>query len=118
MGSQSTRWRWIKRTYNRIPEALRIPFVLMVIAPGEAKSMVKSVLLRRSQEYFLSWTQYSTGRGMNRWRDFVDWVGGYPYEVAKPEEIFDFYRGKGFSLTKLKCGGVGLGCNEFVLRKE
>jgi 2-polyprenyl-6-hydroxyphenyl methylase/3-demethylubiquinone-9 3-methyltransferase len=54
---------------------------------------------------------------MNRWRDIVDWVGGYPYEVARPEEIFDFYRAKGFSLTKLKCGGVGLGCNEFVFQK-
>lgn len=21
--------------------------------------------------------------------DVIDWVGGYPFEVAKPEEIFD-----------------------------
>ena len=36
---------------------------------------------------------------------------------ARPEEIFDFYRARGFTLTKLKCGGVGLGCNEFVFVK-
>ena len=48
------------------------------------------------------------------WHDIVDWVGGYPYEVAAPEEIFDFYRARGFTLTNLKCGGVGLGCNEYV----
>ena len=35
-------------------------------------------------------------RGMSVWHDLVDWVGGYPFEVAKPEEIFDFYRRKGF----------------------
>ena len=27
-------------------------------------------------------------RGMNFWIDYVDWVGGYPFEVAKPEIIF------------------------------
>jgi len=30
---------------------------------------------------------------------------------------FEFYRERGFTLTKLKCGGVGLGCNEFVFVK-
>ena len=23
-------------------------------------------------------------RGMSFWQDLVDWVGGYPFEVAKP----------------------------------
>ena len=51
---------------------------------------------------------------MSHWHDIVDWVGGYPYEVASPEEIFEYYKARGFTLTKLKCGGVGLGCNEYV----
>lgn len=55
---------------------------------------------------------------MNRWYDIVDWVGGFPYEVATPDEIFEFYKAKGYSLTKMKVGGVGLGCNEFVFRKD
>jgi len=38
--------------------------------------------------------------------------------VATPEEIFDFYRKQGFTLTNLKCRKVGLGCNEFVFRKD
>jgi 2-polyprenyl-6-hydroxyphenyl methylase/3-demethylubiquinone-9 3-methyltransferase len=62
--------------------------------------------------------EYEKNRGMSRWRDIIDWVGGYPYEVAKPEEIHDFYRARGFKLMKMKCGGVGLGCNEFVLQRE
>ncbi|MEJ7623939.1 MAG: hypothetical protein WKF34_08080 [Pyrinomonadaceae bacterium] len=40
-----------------------------------------------------------------------------PYEVATVDEIFDFYKSKGFSLEKVKSGGVGLGCNEFVFKK-
>jgi 2-polyprenyl-6-hydroxyphenyl methylase/3-demethylubiquinone-9 3-methyltransferase len=29
---------------------------------------------------------------MSKWYDIVDWVGGYPYEFATPDQIFDFYR--------------------------
>jgi 2-polyprenyl-6-hydroxyphenyl methylase/3-demethylubiquinone-9 3-methyltransferase len=54
---------------------------------------------------------------MNYWNDVIDWVGGYPYEVATPDEIFDFYKARGYTLTKMRCGGVGLGCNEFVFVK-
>lgn len=117
-GSQSARWKWIKRTYNELPGFLRTPFALLTIAPSEAKSMLRSLLMMRPGEYIRSWTTYDQNRGMNRWRDIIDWVGGYPYEVARPEEIFDFYRARGFTLTKIKCGGVGLGCNEFVFVKD
>ena len=55
---------------------------------------------------------------MNRWYDIIDWVGGYPYEVATVDEIFDFYKERGFSLAKVKSGGVGLGCNEFVFERK
>jgi 2-polyprenyl-6-hydroxyphenyl methylase/3-demethylubiquinone-9 3-methyltransferase len=54
---------------------------------------------------------------MSPWRDVVDWVGGYPFEVARPEEIFEFFKKKDFALVKLKTRG-GLGCNEFVFRKD
>ncbi len=54
---------------------------------------------------------------MSPWRDVVDWVGGYPFEVARPEEIFEFYRQRGFVLVKLKTCGGGHGCNEFVFEK-
>ena len=55
---------------------------------------------------------------MNKWHDIVDWVGGYPYEFATPDQVFDFYRARGFTLTKMKCGVVGLGCNEFVFERD
>jgi Ribosomal protein L11 methylase len=118
MGSQTTRWRWIKRTYNELPKPLRSPFAALVIAPEEGKALLRSLLKLRPQDYLKSWRNYDEGRGMNRWRDIIDWVGGYPYEVARPEEILDFYRARGFTLIRLKCGGVGLGCNEFVFVKN
>jgi 2-polyprenyl-6-hydroxyphenyl methylase/3-demethylubiquinone-9 3-methyltransferase len=116
-GSQSTRWKGIKRTYNRLPSGLKLPFTLIVIAPGEAKAIIRSLITLKPGQYVRSWTQYDHRRGMSRWRDIIDWVGGYPYEVSTPDEVFDFYSAKGFTLTKLNCGRVGLGCNQFVFER-
>lgn len=113
-GSQAARWRWIKKTYNGLPGVLRSPFAAVVWLPNELKLIAKSVLTLNPKHYTDSWTQYQKNRGMTKWRDIIDWVGGYPYEVSTPDEVFDFCRARGFSLTKLKCGRVGLGCNEFV----
>jgi len=117
-GSQSARWKSIKRTYNNLPKMLRLPFALLVMAPLEAKSLIRALATFRLGAYLRSWTEPLPERGMSRWRDVIDWVGGYPYEVAKPEEIFDFYRARGLTLMKMQCGGVGLGCNQFVFVKN
>jgi 2-polyprenyl-3-methyl-5-hydroxy-6-metoxy-1,4-benzoquinol methylase len=116
MGTQTQRWIWIKKTYNRLPRFLQAPYAALAVVPGEAKDFLRSIWNRKPGDYFSRWTR-SQGRGMRRWRDIVDWVGGYPYEVATPEQIFDFYRERGFELMRMKCGGVGLGCNEFVLKR-
>jgi 2-polyprenyl-3-methyl-5-hydroxy-6-metoxy-1,4-benzoquinol methylase len=117
-GSQSARWQWIKKTYNRLPRLMKTPFAIAVSAPDEAKSLIRSLMKARPSEYIQTWTRYDRNRGMSHWHDLIDWVGGYPYEVAKPEEIFDFYRARGFTLTKLKCGSVGLGCAEYVFQRN
>jgi 2-polyprenyl-6-hydroxyphenyl methylase/3-demethylubiquinone-9 3-methyltransferase len=52
---------------------------------------------------------------MSFWQDFIDWVGGYPFEVATPGRIFDFYYQRGFTLTRLATSYGG--CNEFVFQK-
>jgi len=117
-GSQSTRWHWIKKTYNGLPGVLRSPFAALVWLPSELKLLASSLLRLKPKLYIDSWTQYRRNRGMTKWRDIVDWVGGYPYEVSTPDEVFDFCRERGFLLTKLNCGRVGLGCNQFVFVKS
>ena len=117
-GSQSARWYWIKKTYNGLPKLLRKPFAALAMAPQETKQLISSVVMLKPGRYIDSWTSYRKNRGMTKWRDIVDWVGGFPYEVSTPDEIFDFCRERGFLLTKLKCGRVGLGCNEFVFLKS
>ena len=117
LGTKSRRWRSIKRLYNRLPRSLRPMLTAAMIAPEEAKAFARLALSGRPLDYVRLWTRHGI-RGMNRWRDAVDWVGGYPYEVATPEEVFDFCRERGFTLKTLKCGGVGLGCNEFVFERS
>jgi 2-polyprenyl-6-hydroxyphenyl methylase/3-demethylubiquinone-9 3-methyltransferase len=116
-GSQSRRWRTIKRTYNTLPRVARAPFAIAVSLPEELKAMARAVLTRRPGDYLRSWTAYSSRRGMSKWHDIVDWVGGYPYEFATPDQIFEFYRARGFTLVNMNCGGIGLGCNQFVFSR-
>ena len=117
LGTRTERWRVIKRTYNRLPHALRPVFTAIAAAPNEARAFAGACLRGEALSHLRSWTAVGE-RGMSHWRDIVDWVGGYPYEAATPEAIFDFYERRGFRLVTLKCGGVGLGCNEFVFVRE
>lgn len=116
-GSQASRWHWIKRTYCRLPRVLKTPFAVAVSLPEEAKRSASALLRFKPMEYVRSWTRYKTGRGMNRWYDIIDWVGGFPYEYASVDAVFEFYKQRGFVLTKVVSGGVGLGCNEFVFER-
>jgi 2-polyprenyl-3-methyl-5-hydroxy-6-metoxy-1,4-benzoquinol methylase len=107
----SRRWRAVKRLYNRLPQALRPLLVAACIPVQWWKSILAGILHGRPLQ---AWHAYAQERGMSPWRDMVDWVGGLPFEVAKPEEVFEFCRSRGFSLQKLKTCGGGIGCNEFV----
>lgn len=116
-GRASKMWLRIKQMYNFMPGALR----WLVLAPAFLRlwgpMTVRDILLGRP---FYTWRNYAElgARGMSPWLDVVDWVGGYPFEVAKPEEIFSFYQDRGFLLKQLKTCAGGLGCNEFVFLKK
>ncbi|MDE2235453.1 MAG: class I SAM-dependent methyltransferase [Gammaproteobacteria bacterium] len=118
-GGWSRRWRKLKQIYNRLPAVLRIPYLLLVMGIRELRSLLGSVIRLHPLQYIHYWTRYAShsGRGMSRWRDMVDWMGGYPFEVAKPEEIFKFYRDRGFQLVELATCSGGLGCNQYVFRR-
>jgi 2-polyprenyl-6-hydroxyphenyl methylase/3-demethylubiquinone-9 3-methyltransferase len=113
-GGTSRRWRSIKRFYHKLPHALRPLLVASCVPVLWWKDFLKGALRGRP---FAAWHNYASERGMSPWYDMVDWVGGYPFEVAKPEQVFGFVHARGFSLENIKTVGGGLGCNEFVFRK-
>jgi len=111
-GRASRRWAAVKRSYNRMP--LLRPLILL----GGFLRLWGPTLLRDglSENWFGSWRRYGADRGMSPWRDVVDWIGGWPFEVARPEEVFDHLRERGFTLMQLRTCGGGHGCNEFLFR--
>jgi 2-polyprenyl-6-hydroxyphenyl methylase/3-demethylubiquinone-9 3-methyltransferase len=113
-GGTSRRWLVVKKLYQKLPASLRVVLVGACAPILWWKDMVRDLLRGRP---LATWLNYAKERGMSPWHDLVDWVGGYPFEVAKPEQVLDFLRARGFSLEKLRTCGGGSGCNEFMFRK-
>jgi 2-polyprenyl-3-methyl-5-hydroxy-6-metoxy-1,4-benzoquinol methylase len=110
-GRASKYWMWIKKTYCRLPGVLK-PLILLPVAvrlwgPRIALDTLHGSPLRTVKSY-------NKLRGMSAWRDVVDWVGGYPFEVSRPDQVFDFFRRQGFSLERLTTCSGEYGCNQFV----
>jgi 2-polyprenyl-6-hydroxyphenyl methylase/3-demethylubiquinone-9 3-methyltransferase len=104
-------WRRIKRIYSR--HAPLRPLMIASLTVWVAfKLSVLSLMRGRPSEIVRHWTR-SGERGMTGWYDLVDWVGGYPYEVAKPEEVIEFCAERGFELERLATTN-GFGNNEWL----
>jgi 2-polyprenyl-3-methyl-5-hydroxy-6-metoxy-1,4-benzoquinol methylase len=110
-------WTCVKQVYNRLPKGLRwlvlAPALLQLWGPRTIYDFIRL-------KPFYTWRNYAEHgiRGMSAWRDVIDWVGGYPFEVAKPDEIFCFFHRKNFTLSNMVTCGGKLGCNEFVFNRN
>jgi len=100
-------WRAVKRLYNQNALlrwsmiAVHLPYLVL------ARWISRSIRGRLRLD-----------RGMSYWSDAKDWLGGFPFEVARPEKVTEFLRQRGFILKKLKTCGRRPGCNEFVFSKQ
>jgi 2-polyprenyl-3-methyl-5-hydroxy-6-metoxy-1,4-benzoquinol methylase len=110
-GRASDVWTLVKKTYcsgllgRLLVQAIYIPYFFL---PAFGLDLLKF------RNPFKRYTEYKEQRGMSKVHDWYDWLGGYPFEVAKPEEIFDFYRKHGFELRRMITCAGGLGCNQFI----
>ena len=102
----SNYWTFVKRSFTKYP--LTRPFWIMLhyLYPTLPSIALKYIQNRKPP------------RGMSYWHDLLDWLGGYPFEVSTPKEIFNFYKSNGFILTQLNTVGGKLGCNEFVFHRK
>jgi 2-polyprenyl-3-methyl-5-hydroxy-6-metoxy-1,4-benzoquinol methylase len=116
-GAESERWVRLKKRYCELPGAVKPLYAAAVMTPYEAREAAGSLLRGRPGDYVRSWTHYRAQRGMSRWRDIIDWVGGYPYEYASTDAITSFFEERGFTARKVVPTG-GLGCNEFVFERN
>jgi 2-polyprenyl-3-methyl-5-hydroxy-6-metoxy-1,4-benzoquinol methylase len=115
-GAASRRWLAVKKTYNRLPKALRwlvlVPSLVRLWGPTTVGDLARG-------RPFHTWRRYAeqSRRGMSPWRDVIDWVGGLPFEVATPDAVTDFFERRGFATARVETCGGGSGCNEFVFRR-
>lgn len=103
-GRASRYWGRVKKTYVR-HRLLRGPIVLAHLPYPFLAGALARLLSRRERL-----------RGMSAWHDFIDWIGGYPFEVATPGAVVDFAKAHGFSVERLRTTNRS-GCNEFVFRR-
>ncbi len=112
-GRLSKFWGKIKAFYNHSPRPIRLLLVATYFALMLSTRIVSRLVHQRPfQGLFLGST-----RGMHLWHDAADWVGGYPFETAKPEALFCFFRARKFSLREMRLK-QGSGCNEFVFTRD
>ena len=117
-GAESLMWTSVKRRYNESGPAMR-----RALMAGSVLYLGRRYPLRVAAGLMRGGAGSTVGteprpRGMSRKHDLVDWVGGYPFEVASPEQVFDFCRDRGFQLRHLKTCKGGIGCNEFVFDRQ
>lgn len=70
----------------------------------------------KTNDEILNWNTPSK-RGMNKYNDIIDWVGGFPYEVCSTEQITNFMKLNGFSLIK-KYDPPNQACHEWLFKKD
>ena len=107
-------WKKIKKTYcsNWLGKIL----ISSVFYPWFTLQSIAIGLIKYKNPLG-QFSNYKNKRGMSIYHDWVDWLGGYPFEVAKPEVIFDLYKNHGFILENLITTNR-LGCNQFVFRRK
>ena len=107
-------WTFVKYVYNKSPAPLQLIL-------GNSFFVVWAVLMLLSDivnhRPIVDRYRGINARGMNAYFDAIDWIGGYPFEVATREKIIAFYEDNGFAIQKLK-PKHGTGCNEFVFRRK
>jgi 2-polyprenyl-3-methyl-5-hydroxy-6-metoxy-1,4-benzoquinol methylase len=108
-GAKSRFWRRVKRFYcsgalgRTIASAIFIPYFAI---GGFAMDLLRGANPVRR------YSDYKRVRGMSRVHDWFDWLGGYPFEVARAEQVFEFCKRHGFRLERLITRDQG--CSEFV----
>ena len=103
-GWKSEMWLWVKRRYcsGRLGrwavKSTCVPYFFV-------RALAEDVVRLRSPA--ARYREYKKKRGMSLYHDWIDWLGGYPYEYATPDEIIAFYAERGFTVNNVVA-------NEFV----
>jgi SAM-dependent methyltransferase len=112
-GMTSRFWGSVKKTYNR--NALGKALVVGVFVPAFfVNGLITDALRRRDPR--ARYRDYWSQRGMSRVHDWLDWLGGYPFEVVSDRDLTEFLAARGFSLERFVEGQGSMRLHEYVFR--
>lgn len=106
-GIVSRYWTLVKRIYNTgavgrsAMIALHTPYLLV------ARYLKRALTGQLRME-----------RGMSIWHDMLDWLGGYPFEAARPDQVINRLAERGFAPLQTFTVGRRHGCNEFIFERR
>jgi 2-polyprenyl-6-hydroxyphenyl methylase/3-demethylubiquinone-9 3-methyltransferase len=115
-GAVSRRWAHVKRFYCESPPIVRWAVIGGVAAAWGSRALARRLFSPRHWRAKRGEGRPARARSMSRYYDLKDWVGGYPFEVARPAAVSEFYQEKAFTLLRLTTDG-GHGCNQYVFQK-
>lgn len=111
-GAWSARWWKIKRLYVSGPVGTAI-VAGIAIPIWVLRDLAKDIFWLRNPLH--RYQSYKANRGMSVVTDWLDWLGGFPFEVAKPEELVFHLQTDGFRLVNLVTVRGSSGCFEVVM---
>ena len=116
-------WKWEKKHYASGSPAFQRFVQQMYFFIMDVRLRLKGSSLHSYKENYKL-----NKRGMDYQHDVHDWLGGYPYESASPQEIESFMNTEGFIINNVyteksvrllgrSIGLSGSACDEFVYQK-
>jgi 2-polyprenyl-6-hydroxyphenyl methylase/3-demethylubiquinone-9 3-methyltransferase len=99
-------WKVIKRIYNVSPTVIQ-RLLIWIMAP--VIYFAKFIVTRRNP--------LTMGRGMEFMHNVIDWVGGFPYEYARIDDMKLFLSSIGLRVDCVSPALVPTGCNEYLCSK-
>jgi 2-polyprenyl-3-methyl-5-hydroxy-6-metoxy-1,4-benzoquinol methylase len=109
VGAQSLIYRKVKSAYCSGP--LGRALVCGVFIPYFFFRTLVSCVVKKRNAF-----NFEGKRGMSVLHDWIDWLGGFPYEFASVRAIFLFLQDRGFTLKNIKTTN-SLGNNQFVFAR-
>ena len=113
-GWLSDLWLRVKQVYS--VGVMGRAVVLGVVIPLAWMQVFVSDIVRRRNP-FTPGRRPRSGRSVSRLHDWIDWLGGLPFEVASAPSVLAFYKQRHFRLENLGLSD-GHGCNEFVFSRS
>lgn len=109
-------WKWEKRWYASASPTTQN------MARASFIGLFRLACQLQGRDFLDYVAKYKSKRGMSFVHDVHDWMGGYPYESIKPDEVSSIMSRLGFehvrSITQPYSSGLfGSGCDEFVFRR-